>query len=210
MVEDLDSLPFPAYDLIDVRSYWRRQSMPPIPRRKYLSLFSSRGCPYRCSWCHRIFGRRFRANSAERIVDEIEQYVRTYGVDDIEFLDDIFNQDRKRLARFCGLVAQRNIRIKIAFPNAIRPDILTEGDVEALRGAGTYYSAFALESGSPRIQEHTGKRLNMRRFRRGVEMAGKSGIFARGRVPRGFTTRTGEQADQTVDLGGSTSSYTSF
>ena len=69
-------------------------------------------------------------------MDEIEQYVRTYGVDDIEFLDDIFNQDRKRLTRFCELVAQRNLRIKIAFPNAMRADILTEGDVEALRGRG--------------------------------------------------------------------------
>ena len=200
VVDDLDSLPFPAYDLIDVRSYWRRQSMPPIPRRKYISLFSSRGCPYRCSWCHRIFGRRFRAHSAERIVDEIEQYVRTYGVDDIEFLDDIFNQDRKRLTRFCELVAQRNLRIKIAFPNAIRADVLTEGDVEALRGAGTYYSAFALESGSPRIQEHTGKRLNIPRFLQGVEMAVKRGIFANGFVMLGFPTETEEEMKQTIDV----------
>ena len=115
-------------------------------------------------------------------------------------MDDIFNLDRKRLERFCELITQRNIRIKIMFPNAIRADILTEGDVEALRAAGTCFSSFALESGSPRMQELTGKRLNIPRFLQGVEMAVKHGIFANGFIMLGFPTETEEEMQQTVEV----------
>ncbi|MCX6917124.1 MAG: cobalamin-dependent protein [Verrucomicrobia bacterium] len=75
VIEDLDTLPFPAYDLIDLRRYWQLWSMTvhPPPRR-YISMFTSRGCPYRCIYCHEIFGKRFRAQSPERIVAELEPF----------------------------------------------------------------------------------------------------------------------------------------
>jgi len=200
LIEDLDALPFPAYDLIDVRKYWRLQSMPPIPRRKYISLVSSRGCPYHCSWCHRIFGKRFRAHSAERMADEIAYYVRTFGIDDVEFLDDVFNLDHARLIEFSELCHRRNIQIKIAFPNAVRADILTQEDVDALADAGTYFCSFALETGSPRLQELTGKRLNIPRFLKAIEMSVKRGIFANGFNMLGFPTETAAEMQQTIDV----------
>jgi anaerobic magnesium-protoporphyrin IX monomethyl ester cyclase len=199
-IEDLDSLPFPAYDLIDPRQYWRLQSMPPIARRKYISLVSSRGCPYHCMWCHNIFGKRFRGHSPERMADEIEHYIRTYGVDDIEFLDDIFNMDKQRVIEFCQIVQRRNLRFKIAFPNAVRSDLLDEDVVEALVDAGWYFSSFALESGSPRIQQYTGKRLNIPRFLRGVELAVARGVFANGFAMFGFPTETEADLQLTVDV----------
>ena len=200
LIEDLDSLPFPAYDLIDVRKYWRLQSMPPIPRRKYISLVSSRGCPYQCCWCHRIFGKRFRAHSAERMAEEIAYYVRTFGIDDVEFLDDVFNLDHARVIEFSELCRRRNIEIKIAFPNAVRGDILTQEDVDALADAGTYFCSFALETGSPRLQELTEKRLNIPRFLEGIEMAVKRGIFANGFNMLGFPTETEAEMQQTIDV----------
>jgi radical SAM superfamily enzyme YgiQ (UPF0313 family) len=200
VVEDLDSLPFPAYDLIDLPKYWKLQSMPPIPRRRYVSLVSSRGCPYQCSWCHNMFGKRFRAHSAERIVEEIARYSRTYGINDVEFLDDIFNLDRKRLHAFCDLVHERNLKIRIAFPNAIRADILTQEDVDALADAGMYFVSFALESGSPRIQKLTGKNLNIPRFLESVEMAAAKGVFTNGFNMLGFPTETAEEMQQTIDV----------
>jgi len=199
-IDNLDSLPFPAYDLIDLPKYWRRQSMPPLPRRRYASLVSSRGCPYHCNWCHRIFGKKFRTHSAERIVDEIEYFQRIYGVDDFEFLDDIFNLDHARLIAFCDLLHRRNLRIKMAFPSAVRADILTQEDVDALADAGTYFSSFALDSGSPRIQKLVGKNLNIPRFVQGVEMAVKRGIFANGFAMLGFPTETEEEMRQTIDI----------
>jgi radical SAM superfamily enzyme YgiQ (UPF0313 family) len=199
-IEDLDSLPFPAYELIDLPKYWRLQSMPPLPRRRYVSLTSSRGCPYRCSWCQHVFGRKFRIHSPERIVDEIAYFQRIYGVDDFEFLDDIFNLDHSRLMAFCDLLHRRNVRIKIALSNGVRTDILTQEDVDALADAGTYFASFALDSGSPRIQKLMGKNLNIPRFLQGVEMAVKRGIFANGFAMLGFPTETEAEMRQTIDV----------
>jgi len=198
MVEDLDSLPMPAYDLIDLSKYWRTQSMPPIPRRKYVSLLSSRGCPYACMWCHNIFGRHFRAHSPERIVEEITQHVKRYGIDDVEFVDDSFNLNEKRLFDFVDLLLKKHGPIKIAFPNAVRADLLDESSVDALVQAGTYFSSFALESGSPRIQELTGKRLNIPKFLEAINLAVKRGVFTNGFMMLGFPTETEAEMEETI------------
>lgn len=208
VIQDLDSLPFPAYDLIDLSRYWRLQSMPPIPRRRYASLVSSRGCTYRCSWCHDVFGRKFRAHSPERIVDEIQYYSDTYGIRDFEFLDDIFNHKRQRMIDFSELITQRGLRTRLAFPNGIRTDTLTKGDVDALVSAGTYFCSFALESGSPRIQEEMGKRLNIPRFLQGVEWSAKQGVFTNGFMMLGFPTETAAEMQQTIDVASNSALHT--
>lgn len=199
-IENLDSLPFPAYDLIDLEAFWKRHSMPSIPRRRYFSLFSSRGCPYKCNYCHRVFGDRFRYHSAARIIEEITFLSRKYGVNDVEFLDDIFNFNRPRLHEFCGLVHQNNLKIKIVFPNGVRTDIFTKEDIDALVDAGMYFSCFALESGSPRIQKVIGKNLNIDRFLENVAYAASRKVFAYGFVMFGFPTETEEDMQMTIDV----------
>jgi anaerobic magnesium-protoporphyrin IX monomethyl ester cyclase len=201
VIDDLDSLPFPAYDLIDIRKYWKHwsQSIVPPPRR-FVAMFSSRGCPYRCIYCHNVFGKRFRAHSAERIVDEIAHYQRMFGIDEIELFDDIFNFDAGRVIAFSELMRKRGLRIKIALPNSVRTDILTQETVDALVDAGLYIAAFALESGSPRVQQYIGKRLNIPRYLKAVEMAVKRGVFAYGFQMFGFPTETLEEAQQTIDV----------
>lgn len=200
LIKDLDELPFPAYDLIDVRKYWRRQSMPPIPYRKYVTLFSSRGCPYKCNYCHDVFGKRFRQHSAERVVDEVEFFQKQYGVDDFEFVDDIFNLNPKRMFDFCDLVHKRNLKIKLAFPNGVRTDIFTEDGIDALVGAGMYFSSYALESGSPRIQQIMGKELDIPRFLQGVAWAAKRGVYTNGFSMIGFPYETAADMQMTIDV----------
>ncbi|HPO15691.1 MAG TPA: radical SAM protein [Candidatus Hydrogenedentes bacterium] len=199
LIEDLDSLPFPAYDLIDLRKYWKLPSMPPIPRRRYISLLSSRGCPYQCIYCHRIFGKRFRTHSAERMVDEIAFFSKHYGVRDVEFVDDSFNIDGERVIRFSELLRKRGLDVKLAFSNALRGDVLTEETVDALCDAGMYFSSFALETGSPRLQRLIGKNLNIPKFLRGVELSAARGVFTNGFNMLGFPTETEEELQMTID-----------
>jgi len=199
-IKGLDSLPPPAYDLIDLPAYWKQQSMPALPFRRYASIFSSRGCPYRCKYCHRIFGRTFRAHSAERVVDEIEFLCKKYGISDFEFVDDIFNLDKKRLFDFCDLVHRRNLKLKLVFPNGVRTDILTQQEIDALVDAGTYYTSFALETGSPRLQKLVGKNLDIEKFVRNVSFATRRGVFAHGFTMLGFPTETEEEMQQTIDV----------
>ena len=199
-IEDLDALPFPAYDLLDVSKYWRLQPMQQLPPHRYISLFSSRGCPCKCTYCHAVFGKRFRAQSPERLVSEIEHFVKVYGVTDFEFLDDIFNFDRKRVLEVCDLIAKRNLKLRINFPNAVRTDALTEEVMDALVGAGLYHSAFALESGSPRMQQLMRKHLDIDKFLRGVKWATDRGVYAHGFAMLGFPTETEEEMEMTLEV----------
>lgn len=199
-IEDLDALPFPAYDLIHLPSYWRHQSFAAIPRRRYVSIFSSRGCPYGCTYCHRIFGNRFRPHSAERIIEEALYYQRQYNVKDIEFIDDIFNLDRKRLFEFCDLVQRRNLHTNIVFPNGVRTDILKEDEIDALVEAGLRFCCCALESGSPRIQKMIHKNLNIPNFLKNVELIKNRRVHTNGFAMLGFPTETEEEMQQTVDV----------
>ena len=199
LIEDLDALPFPAYDLIDLRRYWREQSMPPIPRRRYVSMVTSRGCPYQCIWCHKIFGKRYRAHSPERVVEEIEHYRRVYGVDEIEFLDDTFTHDHDRTYRVCDRIKERLGRITFASPNGVRADATPPELFDALRGAGLYFSGFPLETGSPRLQDYTGKRLDIPKYLGHLEYAVRIGILTFGFVMLGFPTETAEELDLTID-----------
>ena len=200
LIPDLDALPMPAYDLIDMTQYWSKYSAIPIPRRKYVSLISSRGCPFQCNYCHNIFGKRFRPHSAERIVEEIEYHRRTLGVDDFEFVDDVFNFDYDRAMEVAESIIEKNLRVKLAFPGGFRTDILTEEFLEAMAAAGTYFASFALESGSERIQRQMGKNLNIPSFVEGVENAVKCGILTNGFALFGFPTETEEEMRQTVDV----------
>jgi len=199
-IEDLDTLPLPAYDLINLSDYWTQQSFPPIPRRRYLSLFSSRGCPYNCIYCHKIFGRRFRYHSTDRMIDEIKYFTRLYNVHDIEFLDDVFNMNHNRLMEFCGRVKKDYPRLKLALPNGVRTDILKEEEIDALAEAGLYYASFALESGSPRIQKVIKKDLDISKFLENVALAESRGIFCNGFAMLGFPSETAVDMQQTVDV----------
>lgn len=197
-IMDLDSLPFPAYDLADLPSYWRKQSMPPVSYRKYATLISSRGCPYGCKWCQKLLGETYRTHSAERIVEEIIYHQKTFGITDFEFQDEIFNLDHKRLIEFCELIHKKNLKIKLAFPSGLRTDILKESEIDALVSAGAYFSAFALETGSPRLQKAMGKYLNIPKFLHNVEYAVNKGIFSTGFVMLGFPTETAAEMEETI------------
>lgn len=200
MIEHLDDLPLPAYDLIDLPAYWRKQSIAPVVRRKYASIVSSRGCPYRCMWCHSIFGKQIRFHSPERIVEEIGFHQRQYDVRDFEFLDDTVNMRKDRIIRTTELMHQRGLRVKIAFPTGVRSDLFSEDVIEALHGAGMYYCGFALETGSPRLQKFVCKNLDIGRFVQAVAETARRRVYTQGFCMMGFPTETESELQQTIDV----------
>ena len=199
-IKDIDTLPPPAYDLIDLKPYWKTQSMPPLPTRRYASLFSSRGCPYHCMYCHRVFGDIFRYHSAERIADEMTWLQKRYRIRDFEFLDDIFNLNKKRIVDLAEWIHKKELRTKLVFPNGVRTDILTRDDIDLLVKMGMYYASFALESGSPRIQKLIGKNLDIDKYVQNVNYAASLGIVANGFAMMGFPTETEEDLRKTIDV----------
>ena len=93
---DVKDLPLPAWDLIDIRDYQQLNHMTPFSGLNlYAPLMTSRGCPYRCIYCHEIFGKTFRTRTVAQVVDEMEHLIRLYGVHEFEVYDDVFNLSKK-------------------------------------------------------------------------------------------------------------------
>lgn len=199
-VTDLDILPPLAYDLIDLKPYWKRQSIAPIRFRRYVSLMSSRGCPYQCFWCHTNFGKKIRMHSATRVTDDIAYLQKQYGISDFEFFDDNFNFDTSRVLDFCDEIQKRNLKTKLAFPTGVRGDLMTRDVVNALADAGMYMCCFALDTASPRLQKYTGKNMNIPKFLEGLREVSKRRLFVPGFFMMGFPTETEEELQMTTEV----------
>jgi radical SAM superfamily enzyme YgiQ (UPF0313 family) len=190
----------PAYDLIDIEAYGRYDRMSRTGGGTYMSLFSSRGCPYRCAYCHNIFGKAFRSRSAEKLFEEIRHLHDMYGIRDFEILDDVFNLDRKRLVDFCDLIIGSGMKVSFAFPNGLRGDILDEQQLIKLRQAGALFIGFAVETGSPRLQELIKKNIRLDKIKRNIEIAHSLRIHPHGFFMIGFPGETLEEMKMTVDF----------
>jgi anaerobic magnesium-protoporphyrin IX monomethyl ester cyclase len=199
-IEDLNDLPVPAYDLIAIEEYGKFHRMSRSGSGNFMSIFSSRGCPYRCIYCHNIFGKVFRPRSAEKLFSEIKHLYETYDIKDFEILDDIFNLDKDRLIDFCDRIIESGMKVTFAFPNGMRGDILDEHQLSKLRQAGTIYIAFAIETGSPRLQKLIKKNIKLDKIKRNIEIAHSLKIHPHGFFMIGFPGETLEEMKMTVDF----------
>ena len=200
-ISDLDALPYPAWDLIRMERYWD------IPRfgtayahRKYMSVFTSRACPFSCTYCHRLFGQRFRARSVANVIGELKALYRQYGVREIHFIDDCFNFDKPRAMAVCDRIREEGLKIGINFPNGLRGDIMTTELLEKLKAAGTYRITFAVESGSERVQKYMKKNLKLAKVKEMIAATDRRGILVDGFFMVGFPTETRAEIQATLDF----------
>jgi anaerobic magnesium-protoporphyrin IX monomethyl ester cyclase len=201
MVEDLDSLPFPAWDLPDLPAYSRIQNMNGWRKgKRYSAIFTSRGCPYSCGYCHDIFGRKVRWRSPENVLAEIDLLRSRYGVDEFQIFDDIFNLDKERMRKIFHGVADRygEDRPYFCFPNGLRGDLLDEEDVAALRRGGTYQVTVAVETASPRLQTLIKKRVDLEKVTEAIRLCNEAGILVRAFFMLGLPTETPDEIKQTI------------
>lgn len=158
LIQDLDTIPFPAYHLLPPLSLYKsRNRASPIG-----CLLSSRGCPYQCIYCNsNIFGKRFRMRSADNVVSEIELLVHTYNVKQIDILDDNFTLNIERAEKIFTKIIQRGISVLFNFQNGIRADKLTPRLARKMKRAGVYKVGIGVESGDIRIQKIIKKSLSL-------------------------------------------------
>jgi radical SAM superfamily enzyme YgiQ (UPF0313 family) len=198
-IENVDELPLPAWDLTDINAYAHRRGMALVGRRRYLPIFISRGCPYRCTYCHQMHGKKFRAHSAEYVLQLVDRAAEQYGVHHFDIIDDIFNFNAERLQAICeGFIARGNIRF--ALPNSIRTDLLDAEQVRLLSRAGLEYVAIAVETASPRLQKMIRKNLQIDRVRAMIEEFARQRVMTSGYFMVGFPTETEEEMRLTIDF----------
>jgi radical SAM superfamily enzyme YgiQ (UPF0313 family) len=197
VVDDLDALPLPAWDLVDFDAYAKaRNFMSLLKGKRYAPIFTSRGCPYLCTYCHDIFGKTFRWRSPENVAGEVKQ-LREMGVDELQIIDDIFNMNPPRMKAVCRAIEP--YRMHITFPNGLRFDILDEEGCDALVRAGTYAACVAIETITPRLQVLIKKRLRVDRAQQAISWMADRGVLIRGFFMLGFPTETVEEMRATID-----------
>ncbi|MGD2087703.1 MAG: radical SAM protein [Candidatus Aminicenantes bacterium] len=123
VITNLDNLPFVNRSLVDFEKYNKfiGQSMV----KDCMSLMTTRGCPFKCAYCHKIWPKKHVVLSAENIFEEILLYYKM-GVKRFVFVDDIFNFDVKDSTRFYHLIIKNGLKVQLFFPNGLRGDVLTK------------------------------------------------------------------------------------
>jgi radical SAM superfamily enzyme YgiQ (UPF0313 family) len=198
-IQNLDDLPFPAWDLVNIREYSSFKSMSGLRRGVYANLFTSRACPYRCTYCHSIFGKGFRARSAESVLAEVKMLVDRYGVEYLEIVDDIFNCDLERAKNILDRLHHEGLQTGIAFPNGLRCDRLDREFLEKLRRFPAALVCVPVESTSSRIQKLVKKNLNLSKVNQVIDICADLRIYTRGYFMLGFPTETRDEINATID-----------
>ena len=195
--KDLDGLPLPAYDLVDLGRY-REQLSYAYNHRRQGVLVTSRGCVYSCSFCFRPWD-DMRLRSAAGVVQEIAYLYERYGIRDFYIVDDIFNVHMKRaLEVFDRLLAAR-LAVRLYFVNGLRADIATEQFVDRAIAAGAIWFTYAVESASEEIQRLTRKGLNLAKAQRIIAYTQRQDVVVNITTMYGFPGETPEQAQLTLD-----------
>jgi radical SAM superfamily enzyme YgiQ (UPF0313 family) len=199
-LEDLDALPFPAHDLIDLEAYFRI-SRPGylFARKRYAALMTSRGCPFGCTYCHNIHGRKNRARSAGSVLAEMEKLQRDHAIEEFVILDDLFNLDAERLRAIAEGIIARKWDVALNVPTGLRGDLMTEDGIRLLKRAGMFRCMFAIDTASPRLQKLIGRRLDVAKTLRMIAVARAEGLLVHGTFIVGFPGETEEETRLTIE-----------
>ncbi len=197
--KELDSIPFPDYEAIDLNNYSKVITYG-YNRRKQAVIVSSRGCPYKCVYCHNIHGKKWRYRSAENVYQEISHLFNNYNIKDFYFVDDNVNLDYNRISRICDLLIDSRMKVNIYFANGVRGDLLDEELIDKMAKAGVIWITFALETAVPRLQKLIKKNLNLDKLRNNIEYASKKSIIVNVCFMMGFPTETYKDVMKTIDF----------
>jgi len=198
-IKDLDSLPLPARDLLDIKKY---HSAPTKRLSKYLStsILTGRGCPYDCIHCisNCLWNRKYRFRSVKNIVDEIEYCIKEFGIREFNFYDDTFTVIEDHVIEVCDEIISRGLEISWVCMG--RVNTTTSRMVRKMRQAGCRKISFGLESGSQEILDKMRKNSTIEMARKAVKIINEEGINVHASFMLGNIGETRETVKETVEF----------
>lgn len=199
-VEDLSELPLPAWHLAPPHRYRGLPNGVVLKRTPYAPIITTRGCPYRCTFCagFRITGRRIRHRPMEQVWSEIEMLAGEYGVREIHIEDDNFTFDAEYAMEFCREAIRRKLPVLFSTPNGIRLDRLDDRLLELMRRAGWYIIHCGIESGSDRVLKRTKKGTTSGRILESIRLIHRHGLPVAGYFILGLPGETVEDMEKTI------------
>ncbi len=197
VIRDLDSLPAPAWDLINIAPYQQSWS-----QHGYFSInmATTRGCPYKCNWCAKpIYGNRYNSHSPAGKADELAYLVREFGAEHVWFCDDIFGLKPGWVQEFADEIEKRGLKVRFKIQS--RADLLLKDDtIEALSRAGCEEVWLGAESGSQKILDAMDKGITVEQIAESRRKLKKHGVRTAFFLQFGYLGETREDIDATFDM----------
>ncbi|MFW6201424.1 MAG: B12-binding domain-containing radical SAM protein [Gemmatimonadota bacterium] len=196
-LRDLDALPFPAWDLVDVDRY--RRAWRDAHGRFSWNMVTSRGCPYGCNWCAKpVFGRLYTQRSPSNVAEEMRRLRDEVGPDHIWFADDIWGLTADWIEEFAREVARRDARTPFMIQS--RVNLMQPRTVRALEAAGAEEVWMGVESGSQEILDAMDKGSRVEEARRATRTLKRQGMLACWFIQLGYLGEEWEEILMTRDL----------
>ncbi|MCB8964854.1 MAG: radical SAM protein [Bacteroidales bacterium] len=186
LISDIDTIPFPAYDLFKMNRY-------PLHR-----LTTSRGCPFNCVFCNSrsIWTRRWRKRSAQNILGEIKLLLNSFGSKAITFNDDSFNIDDQRVIELCDLIVEE--KLDFLWSTSIRVDLITSEIARKMKQAGCYNVSIGIESANNEALQRMNKRNTIEKIDSGIHILRDAGIDVMGQFMIGNPGDTLETVKESI------------
>lgn len=205
LIENLDELPFVAWDLLQMNIYrahnWH--CFDHIEQRdQYAVIYTSLGCPFNCTYCniHAMYNDKpgIRYRSPEKIVEEIDYLVQNYGIKNLKILDELFVLNENRVMHICDLIIQRDYKLNIWV--YARVDTVNEVLLKKMKQAGINWVAFGFESASNQVRNGVSKKFNHDTVKKAIEMTQAAGISIIGNFIFGLPDDDFETMRETLDM----------
>lgn len=201
VVEDLSSLPFPARDLVDRHRYHLSE----ISNQSYIgggdrigkTMMTSRGCPYRCTFCVVHQGYQQRRNSVTEVVDELQMLEKDYRATFVYLMDPLFMADVKRVHAICEEIQRRRLRVQWGCDANV--NLITRELAEVMEAGGCIELSLGIESGVQRLLDIVNKRTTIEKVRRAVAaVKGATKIKVEGLFILGLPSETPQESLRTI------------
>jgi len=194
LIMDLDSVPHPKRDLLPYKKYYSIIAK----KNPTTTMFTSRGCPYRCIFCDRPhLGKIFRARSAENVVSEMIE-IKKMGIKEIFIYDDTFTIDRSRVVKICELILNKNI--KLNWDIRARVNTIDEDLLKLMKLAGCERIHYGVEAGTKKILKILRKDITVEQVRTAFKLTKKVGIETAGYFMIGSPNETMADIKETINL----------
>jgi anaerobic magnesium-protoporphyrin IX monomethyl ester cyclase len=192
-IADLDSLPFPAWDLVDLDRYRL-----PVLGRRFVIVNTVRGCPFRCSFCtaQAYYGTAGRARSVPSLIAELRHVIATVGVRDIFFWGDTFTLLKDQVRDLCRAIIAGSLSVRWVANS--RVDAVDPETLALMKRAGCWLLSFGIESGDEDILRACGKAVSLDRTVQAVRETRRAGILSAGHFVFGLPGETVSSARRTV------------
>ncbi|WP_295102764.1 radical SAM protein [uncultured Candidatus Kuenenia sp.] len=204
---DIDKLPFPAWDIFPLEDYWNsdvRIGGGDVVRKRHAVMISTRGCPHACNFCTSplMSGYRgYRMRKNEEVIREIRWLVSKYDVGEIAFLDDNFFVSKPRVKRLLKMIAEEFPNIYFHVPGGTEVNALDHEMIDLLAEAHFYKVQIAIEAADQGVQNALiDKKVKIDRVPEMIDYLKSKGIETRALFMIGFPGETRAQIQKTVDL----------